>query len=820
MVDVFSYLSSKHSLLMDRLVEMECVRERPHSPLGEDILSEMLSEDMLCSDQESEDDVPLFNAKGFPTVAGKCPPSQFLVHRGVDMIGSDQESEDDEPLLNAKGFPTVAGKCPRPEFLVSQHPDDDMIGSDQESEDDVPLFNAKGFPTVAGKCPRPEFLVSHQLEVPLLNAKTELLDPETMLRQDFNDKRFGFGKYAKILLQIRQNLPNEYFFSAVSTPESLSEDYVPDKFLLQQDFINGRITGRQYYIRLFKNDPMVVRYQNQLIGDGEMWEYLKSFRLGPSFKIFRSKNPDLPLDIAARVYHPDLYYDCHLGIGFKTYDLDRRVKMVLCEESGKAKRVIAWKDGTERLAFSYTPLTEDPTDILGPLMPNPDIWVPYVPKQVVTANPEPVVTANPEPVVTANPETNDDEAPETNDDKAPETVVTAHPETNDDETPETVVTAHPETNDDLETDDSETIILQKEIKDLLDQHRAKAVKRVRVRASRAKPKAPVVADNLEVPVDAPGVPTEPLDAANALMPMDIDAVDAPGVPTEPIDAANAPGVPTEPIDAAKAPGVPTEPADAADVPRVAVKRPRVRASRAKPKAPVVPEPFVGDGPVAYFSVDDEPIADLLEPIVPEPVADALVLQQAIVRTYTTKEQRNEEAKIPKNKSYSEWLPLQRYPRVLQQVNETYATKTDLHEMAIGDLYALGNSTEVAISRSSNAIIRYNIMKGQVIEELVIRAKQKSSRSKIGDVYTEVNASLQRYAMEHGSYFFEIQARRMQELRALGDAAEYLELDKYDYKCTTKELIDRAPQIVKEAKSLNPLVEKRPLVPAAKRQRVE
>ena len=110
MVDVFSYLSSKHSLLMDRLVEMECVRERPHSPLGEDILSEMLSEDMLCSDQESEDDVPLFNAKGFPTVAGKCP--------------------------------------------------------------------------------RPEFLVSHQLEVPLLNAKTELLDPETMLPLDYENYVF------------------------------------------------------------------------------------------------------------------------------------------------------------------------------------------------------------------------------------------------------------------------------------------------------------------------------------------------------------------------------------------------------------------------------------------------------------------------------------------------------------------------------------------------------------------------------------------------------------------------------------------------------
>ena len=673
-----------------------------------------------------------------------------------------------------------------------------MIGSDQESEDDEPLLNAKGFPTVAGKCPRPEFLVSQHPEVPLLSAKTELLDPETMLRQDFNDKRFGLGKYAKILLQIRQNLPNEYFFSAVSTPESVSEDYVPDKFLLQQDFINGRITGRQYYIRLFKNDPMVVRYQNQLIGDGEMREYLKSFRLGPSFKIFRSKNPDLPLDIAARVYHPDLYYDCHLGIGFKTKDLDPRVKLVLCEESGKVKRVIAWKDGTERLALCHTPLTEDPTDILGPALPAPS-WLTYVPKPVVTANPETnddeapetVVTANLEPVVTAN----------------PEPVVTASPEPVVTANPEPVVTANPETNVDEapETNDSETIILQKEIKDLLDQHRAKAVKRVRVRASRAKPKVPVVADNLEVPVDAP-------------MPMNIDAADAPGVPTEPVDAANAP-MPMD-IDAAKAPGVPTEPADAADVPRVAVKRPRVRASRAKPKAPVVPEPFVGDGPVAYFSVDDEPIADPLEPIMPEPVVDAPVPQQAIVRTYTTKEQHIEEAKIPKNKSYSEWLPLQRYPRVLQQVNETYATKTDIHEMAIGDLYALGNSTEVAISRSSNAIIRYNIMKGQVIEELVIRAKQKSSRSKIGDVYTEVNASQQRYAMEHGGSYVEVGERHQQKLRALGEAAEYLELDKYDYKCTMHELFDRAPQIVKEAKSLNPVVEKRPVVPAAKKQRVK
>ena len=290
-----------------------------------------------------------------------------------------------------------------------------------------------------------------------------------------------------------------------------------------------------------------------------------------------------------------------------------------------------------------------------------------------------------------------------------------------------------------------------------------------------------------------------------------------------IDAADAPGVPTEPVDAGDAP-MPMN-IDAADVPRVAVKRPRVRASRAKPKAPVVPEPFVGDGPVAYFSVDDEPIADPLEPIAPEPVADVPVFQQAIVRTYTTKEQGIEEAKIPKNKSYSEWLPLQQYPRVLQQVNETYATKTDIHEMTINDLYALGNSTEAFISRSSNAIIRHQVMKGQAIEQLVILAKQKSSRSKIGDIYAEVNASLQRHAMEHGESFFEIKPKRMQELRVLGEAAEYLELDKYDLKCSFKKLIRRVPQIVKEAKSLNPVVEKRPAVRhrsalPIKKQRVE
>ena len=866
MVDVFSYLSSKHSLLMDRLAEMneiECVRKRPHSPLAEDIFSEMLSEDMLCSDQESEDDVPLFNAKGFPTVSGKCPPSQFLVnqHPDDDMLCSDQESKDDEPLFNAKGFPTVAGKCPPSQFLVSQHPDDDMIDSDQESEDDEPLFNAKGFPTVAGKCPRPEFLVSQHPDEPLLNAKgfptvagkcprpeflvsqhpdddqeseddepiedpktepatakspiedpktepvaakSPIEDPKTelLLSKIFGETLFGYEglahkdcffhkrivpyEYFCAAPKIRRNLPNEYIFSTV--PE-VSEDYVPDKFLLQQDFIHGRITGIQYYVRLFKNDPMVVRYLNKLISTKEMEDYFKSLRPDTTFKIFWSKNPDLPLDIAARVYRPELY-DIYLGKGIKTKSaVDSRIIRGINEDTGLVQDVIPWNDGSNRAALAYTPFTEDPTDILGPVggWKECDAFVPIVPETNDDEAPETVVTANPEindneapePVVTANPETNDDEAPEL--------VVTANPETKDDEAPET--------NDDLETDDSETIILQKEIKDLLDQHRAKAVKRVRVRASRAKPKAPVVVDNLEVPVDAqmPMNIDAPMpmniDAADALMPMDIDAVDV------------------------------------TDVPRVAVKRPRVRASRAKPKAPVVPEPFVGDGPVAYFSVDDEPIADPLEPIAPEPVADAPVLQQAIVRTYTTKEQGIEEAKIPKNKSYSEWLPLQQYPRVLQQVNETYATKTDIHEMTINDLYALGNSTEAFISRSSNAIIRHQVMKGQAIEQLVILAKQKSSRSKIGDIYAEVNASLQRHAMEHGESFFEIKPKRMQELRVLGEAAEYLELDKYDLKCSFKKLIRRVPQIVKEAKSLNPVVEKRPAVRhrsalPIKKQRVE
>ena len=200
-------------------------------------------------------------------------------------------------------------------------------------------------------------------------------------------------------------------------------------------------------------------------------------------------------------------------------------------------------------------------------------------------------------------------------------------------------------------------------------------------------------------------------------------------------------------------------------------------------------------------------------------------QQPIVRMYTNKQQFIEEDKIPKNKSYSEWLPLQKICRVLPNIPEAASSLTNLLEMETVDLFAFVNSNEAAINRSSNAIIRYNVMKGQAIEQLVIRAKKSRSRSRICDVYADVNASLQKFSIEHNCGFVEINHKRMQELRVLGEAAEYLELEKYDFKCSFKKLIRRVPQIVKEAKSLKPVVEKRPAVrrraaPAAKKQRVE
>ena len=201
--------------------------------------------------------------------------------------------------------------------------------------------------------------------------------------------------------------------------------------------------------------------------------------------------------------------------------------------------------------------------------------------------------------------------------------------------------------------------------------------------------------------------------------------------------------------------------------------------------------------------------------------DAVNAVENPVQTYTTKQQFIEEDKIAKNKSYSEWLPLQKIHRV--SLN-TPGSLTNLQEMETIDLFAFVNSNETSINRSSNAIIRYNVMKGQAIEQLVIRAKKSCSRSRIGDVYAEVNASLKQFSIEHNCGFVEINHKRMQELRVLGKAAEYLELEQYDLKCSFKKLIRRVPQIVKEANSLKPVIEKRPAVcrraaPAAKKQRV-
>ena len=196
-----------------------------------------------------------------------------------------------------------------------------------------------------------------------------------------------------------------------------------------------------------------------------------------------------------------------------------------------------------------------------------------------------------------------------------------------------------------------------------------------------------------------------------------------------------------------------------------------------------------------------------------------------VQLYTTKQQYIEESKILLKKSFTEWLPTQRYPRLLQQASEPVVlTSIDLQTMKTIDLFAFVNFNEAVINRSNNASIRYNVMKGQVIEQLVIRAKKLKTRSKICDIYADVNTSLKNYAIQRGESYVELGDRYQQKLRALGNAAEYLELEKYDYKCTLKELIDRAPQIVKEANSLKPVIEKRPAVcrraaPAAKKQRV-
>ena len=230
--------------------------------------------------------------------------------------------------------------------------------------------------------------------------------------------------------------------------------------------------------------------------------------------------------------------------------------------------------------------------------------------------------------------------------------------------------------------------------------------------------------------------------------------------------------------------------------------------------------------------------DVVDPIDPVDVADAIdavdvvdavdaidAINPILVQnTFTTKQQLIEEAKIPMNKSYSKWLPLQQYPRILQPVNN-FCELTDLQQMETNDLIAFLYAADVLFNRSTNDSIRYNVMKGQAIQELVIRLKKMRARSKIGDIYAEVNELLRLNAMKRGGSYKEMCGRHLQKLRALGKAAEYLELDKYDYKCTMHELFDRAPRIVKEANSLKPVVKKRPALcyraaSAAKKQRVE
>ena len=220
------------------------------------------------------------------------------------------------------------------------------------------------------------------------------------------------------------------------------------------------------------------------------------------------------------------------------------------------------------------------------------------------------------------------------------------------------------------------------------------------------------------------------------------------------------------------------------------------------------------------AIDAVDVADAINAVDVNDAVDAINVQN----TFTSKQQLIEEAKIPINKSYSKWLPLQQYPRMLQPVN-IFCELTDLQQMETNDFFALWYGTDVLFNRSTNDIIRYNVMKGQAIQQLVIRAKKMRARSKINDIYAEVNELLRLNAMKRGGSYREMCGRHLQKLRALGKAAEYLELDKYDYKCTMHELFDRAPQIVKEANSLKPVVKKRPALcyraaSAAKKQRVE
>ena len=129
-----------------------------------------------------------------------------------------------------------------------------------------------------------------------------------------------------------------------------------------------------------------------------------------------------------------------------------------------------------------------------------------------------------------------------------------------------------------------------------------------------------------------------------------------------------------------------------------------------------------------------------------------------------------------------------------------------------------------IDSAKNENIRLYIAKGKIFNALVFKAKQHRSRNRICDVYDYIRQIMKDNSTQR-SGVVSMCDRRMRIMRAFADAEEYLELDRYAYKCTVHELIERIPSIIKEAKSLRPVAEKRPVVrrraaPVAKKQRVE
>ena len=204
-------------------------------------------------------------------------------------------------------------------------------------------------------------------------------------------------------------------------------------------------------------------------------------------------------------------------------------------------------------------------------------------------------------------------------------------------------------------------------------------------------------------------------------------------------------------------------------------------------------------------------------------------EHAIVENtaFTSVEELMNESKIPRDKSYSQWLPLQRYPRtgVMKPIQlETVFTNTILQNMADKEIIDHLNQVDDLIDSAKNENIRLYIAKGKIFNALVFKAKQQRSRNRICDVYENIRQIMKDNSTRR-SGVVSICNRRMVYMRTIADAEEYLELDKYDYKCNVNDLFDRISAIVKEAKSLKPVVGKRPAVrrreaPAAKKQRVD